>query len=118
MKKILSALILTACLAPVCFISAAPTDPGVVAPEIIKTGAEFVGLINTIGNWIFFILLAIAVIFLIIAGLMFVLAGGNPENITKARQMLISALIGVAVALAARGLVAVISSILGYNPGS
>ena len=85
------------------------------APVIVSSGSDLIGLINTIGNWIFAVLLAVAALFLIIAGFMFVTAAGNPETVTKARGMLINALIGVAVALGARGLVAVVSSILGYN---
>jgi len=118
MKKVLSALVLTSLLVvPVVTLAVGEVAPN--QPEqIIGSGQELVDLINNVGNWIFTILLAIAAIFLIVAGFMFVTAGGNPENTTKARQMLINALIGVAVALGAKGLVAVITSILGAPPVS
>jgi len=46
---------------------------------------------------------------------MWVTAGGNIENTAKARQMLINALIGVAIGLGAKGLIAVVKSLLGYT---
>jgi len=117
MKQVLSASILISFLAfPVLVLGVGET-PGQEVPEIVTTGAELIAQINNITNWIFVALFAVATIFLIIAGFMFVTAGGNPEQVNKARQMLINALIGVAIALAARGAVAVVSSILGYTPG-
>ena len=82
------------------------------APTIFGTGQELIDFITTMGNWIFTILLAVAVIMLIYAGFLFVTSSGDVEHVLKARQMLINALIGVAVALAAKGLVEVIRNIL------
>jgi len=113
MKQVLSAIILAGILAPAAIVLAQPT-----APTLIGGGQDLIDLINKIGNWVFALVLAVAAVFLIVAGFMFVTAGGNPENVNKARGMLINALIGVAVALGARGLVAVVSTVLGYNPGS
>ena len=116
MKKVLSALILTSFLI-VPLVGLADVyggeEPIDKPEELISTGADVIALIENIGNWAFAILLAIAGIFLIMAGFYFVTAGGNPESVTKARQMLINALIGVAIGLGAKGLVAVIGSILG-----
>ena len=78
----------------------------------ISEAQDLIDLIVTIGNWIFAGVLAIAAVFLIVAGFMFVTGGGSPEQVNKARTMLINALIGVAIALGARGLVAVVESIL------
>ncbi|MBI2042118.1 MAG: hypothetical protein HYT20_03850 [Candidatus Nealsonbacteria bacterium] len=80
---------------------------------LIKQTSDLIDLINKIGNWVFAALLSIAAIFLIVSGLMWVTAGGNPEKANKARQMLINALIGVAIALLARGMVMVIRSVIG-----
>ena len=75
--------------------------------------SDIIRIINTIGNWIFAIALAVAAIFILVAAFFFITSGGNPETATKAKGMLVNALIGVALALAARGLVAVLKSILG-----
>lgn len=118
MKKFFSALVLMGLLVvPVVGLAdiAAPETPDTTAPELIESAADLKTIIDNIGNWVFVILLSVAAIFLIVAGFFFITAGGNPEQVTKARQMLINALIGVAIALGAKGLVAVIGSILGYT---
>jgi hypothetical protein len=114
MKKILSILILTACLAPMSFASAIDTPTGweTLPNTGINTGNDVITSIERIGLWIFAAVIAIAVVFLIVAAFLWVTAGGNEENIKKARTMLINALIGVAIALAAQGLINVVSNIL------
>lgn len=92
--------------------TAGETSPEQSKP-IVTSGAELLALIERIGNWIFAALLALAGIFLIVAGFLFVTASGSAEQITKARQMLTNALIGVVIALGAKGLIMVIRSILG-----
>jgi len=82
------------------------------APTYITTAGGLIDLITRIGNWIFTIVLALAGIFLIVAGYFFITASGNPEGVNKARTMLINALIGVAVAVGAKGLVLVIQNIV------
>ena len=82
------------------------------APTAFASETELIDKIETIGNWVFTILLTIAGIFVIIAGFMWVTAAGNPEGITKARTMLINSIIGVAVGLLAKGMVEIIRTIL------
>ena len=55
----------------------------------------------------------VAVIFIVLAGLQFITAGGNPDAISEARTKLMYAAVGIAVALLARAVPFVISSILG-----
>jgi len=115
MKKNLSRLILVSSLIAlfvlpsVIFVSA----QGEEVSELLSSPDEVVTLIETLTNWFFTILLAIAVIFIILAAWTFLTAGGNPESVTKARQMLIYALIGIAVAILAKSMPAIIKSILG-----
>jgi len=117
MKKVLSALVLISLLAvPVVSLAGYEGEtPGQKQQELISSGEELINLIDNIANWIFVALLALAGIFLIVAGFMWVTAGGNIENTAKARQMLINALIGVAIGLGAKGLIAVVKSLLGYT---
>lgn len=82
------------------------------APTVFSDVAGLKNLIDKIGDWVFIVLMAVAGTFLIVAGLMWVTAGGNPEKVNKARQMLVNALIGVAIGLLARGIVMVIDSII------
>lgn len=110
MKKLIATIGLISLLAaPALTLAAEQTEiPG--AP--FESVSDLIDKVEDIGNWIFTGLLIIAAIFLVVAGYFFVTAGGNPENVNKARQMLINALIGVAVGLAAKGLIAVIQNVI------
>jgi len=83
------------------------------APTLLSSPQALIALITRVGNWIFSILLGIASIMLILAGFWWVTAGGNPEGVKKASDTLRNALIGVAIALGAKGLVLVIRGIIG-----
>lgn len=117
MKKILPILVLAGfsavLLAPlVAWADTTPESPE-TAPTVVESAHELISLIERIGNWVFALLIAVAAVFLIYAGFKWVTAGGNPEEVNKARLMLINALIGVAIALLARGMVQVIRSVIG-----
>ena len=103
---------LSACQAAMGGTGTSQTGYQPIPTNVPSTPGELITLIDTIGNWFFTALLAIAVIFLVMAGFFFITAGGNPENVNKARQMLINALIGVAVGLAAKGLVMIIKGFI------
>lgn len=60
-------------------------------------------LIEIVGNWIFTLLLVLAVIFLLLAAYNYM--GGNEENVQKAHRMLMYTAVAVAVALLAFGIV-------------
>ena len=95
MRKIISALILASLLVmPVIGLA---VDE---APEV-----DFWEALDRITNYLFAILLIIAVIFLIVAAIYFVTARGDAEKIKSARDMVLYALIGVIVGVLAKGLV-------------
>jgi hypothetical protein len=64
-------------------------------------------------NWLITISFAVAALFIVFAAFTFITAGGDPEKINTARNQVLYALIGVAVALLAWGLVTFIKSALG-----
>jgi hypothetical protein len=74
---------------------------------------NFPDLIDALINFIFWVGITLAPIMLIIAGLIFVTSSGSPEKVTTAKNFMIWTLVGLAVLLLAKGLVAVIKSILG-----
>ncbi|OGZ21658.1 MAG: hypothetical protein A2922_00320 [Candidatus Nealsonbacteria bacterium RIFCSPLOWO2_01_FULL_43_36] len=78
----------------------------------VTTVKGLLNKIDEISGYIRTGLFGIAGIFLIIAGYYFVTGGGEPEKLTKARQMLINALIGVAIAVAATGLVGIVKDLV------
>ncbi|MCD5396384.1 MAG: pilin, partial [Candidatus Pacebacteria bacterium] len=74
---------------------------------------EVLNLVTRITNWIFTFLIAVVVIMVLVAGYMFVTAGGNPEKQGKASKILIYALIGFAVGMLARGVIALVAAVIG-----
>jgi len=105
MKKSLIALIVGSLLLLSGGLALAQIEP---APEV-----EPIGALETIIDIVFTVLIVLAVLFLIIAGFYFVTASGNPEQIGKARNMVIWAIVGVVVALLARGIVSFIRTWIG-----
>jgi len=77
------------------------------------TATEALGIITTVINYAFGFLLAVAVLMLILAAYLFVTAGGDPEKVGKANKMLMYALIGIAIAVVVRGLIALVGLMLG-----
>jgi hypothetical protein len=70
-------------------------------------------------NWFFGIALSVAAIMLVYAGFTYVTASGNEEKIKTATKTLIFALIGVAIALLAKGLPMLVQDfLLGNNSTS
>jgi type IV secretory pathway VirB2 component (pilin) len=76
------------------------------------TSAKALKILPTILSYVYGTFLVIVVLMIIVAGYMFVTGGGNPETIGKARNMLMYALVGLAVAVVARGLIALVAKFL------
>jgi len=68
--------------------------------------------LTNITNWFFVIVLVIAVLFLLVAGFQFITAGGDPDRVNSARQNVMYAMVGVAVAVLAKGIVSLVQGIL------
>lgn len=73
---------------------------------------DFDQLINALVNFIFWVGVALAPVMIIISGFIFVTAQGKPENITKAKNWLTWTIVGLTIAILAKGLVAVLQSVL------
>lgn len=78
---------------------------------------NFSGLITQITTYIVEIIAGLVILALVFAGILFVTSGGNPGQISKAKQVLVYAIIGAAVALAGSGLIVVIKAIIGAPAG-
>jgi len=105
MKKIL----LTAVLISLLVVPAV----NVLAQEFPPADLDVMEVLERIVDWLFTILLVVAAIFIVVAAYYFVTATGNPETVSRARNFVMYALIGVAVAVASRGLVALVRRIVG-----
>ncbi|NMB92061.1 MAG: hypothetical protein GYA31_00270 [Parcubacteria group bacterium] len=109
MKKLILTISLITLLSGALLALAQPPEAPWI--EIDPWGTN--GVIKTITNWFFGIVLLIAVIMLIAAGFTYVTSAGNEEKVKSALNMLIYALIGVGIALLARGLVYLICVLFG-----
>lgn len=107
MKKVLAGFLMVSLVAlpAVAFgFETLPTGP--------TTIDQFINILNIVANWVFSILLVVAVIFILLAAFQFVTAGGNSTSVQEARQKLLYAAIGIIVAVAAKGIVAVAKSLV------
>ncbi len=105
MKKILaiSIFISVAGLAALPVVALADNDAEL--PDVTPFAA-----IAKITNIVFNLLLALAVLMFIIGGIMFITAGGSAEQTTKARSILMYGVVGLIVALLAKGVVTFLQS--------
>jgi len=72
-------------------------------------------LINTINNvvdWVFLLLLVVAVAFIAIAGFLWMTGGAKPDQQKLAGTMILAAIVGIVIAVLARLLPAVVTGIM------
>ena len=82
-------------------------------PPPVQSLSDLVTIMNKVGEYIFAIVFALAIIFILVSAFQFLTAAGNPERITSARQTLIYALVAVGIAAVAWGLPRLITTLLG-----
>ena len=70
-------------------------------------------IVYTVTDWIFYLVFAVAIIFIIMGAFTIVTAGGDPSKISTGRNYILYAVIGVLVGLAAKGIPAIARAILG-----
>ena len=80
-------------------------------PGTIDSTETLVGSIMGLVNWFAWFVGLMAVLAGLYAGVLFITAGGNAEPVTKARNTLLYAIVGIAVAILAFSLVAISQSI-------
>lgn len=69
-------------------------------------------------NWVLGILALIAVIFILIGGFRWMTAGGNEESVETAKKILIAAIIGLVIIMAAWGIALYAVTVLGNTTGA
>ena len=92
-------------------VVAAPTvasaDPTVVAANTLPV------VITNLQHWVMGILAGVATLYLVLAGVYYATAGGDPAQVEKAKDALKSALVGYGLAVLAPILLQVIQGIVG-----
>lgn len=112
MKRNLTILILAGLLLmPASILAAEIQQPPLEPP--VQNLQDIVDIMDKVGEWIFAIVLALAIIFILVSAFQFLTASGNPEKITSARQILVYALVAVAIAVVAWGLPTLLQILLG-----
>ncbi len=82
-------------------------------PNPLKGGAsDFTSLVKIIAQWIFNLAIPIAVAMIVYSGILFLTAAGEPAKVTKAKDVLKWAVVGLAIILIGSGFVTLIQSIL------
>jgi len=76
---------------------------------------EFEVIIDNVVNFIFNIAVVLAPLMIIIAGFLFVTAGGNAEQISRARAIIIWTAVGFLIILLSRGIMGLIKTLLGVR---
>lgn len=84
-------------------------------PETPVTIERIIGILDRFISWLFAILLALAVIFIIMAAFKYLTAAGDMEKIKSAHSMLIYAMVALGVGLISRGLVFLVRQLLGIS---
>ncbi len=80
------------------------TDCTTGLPAVSASNSE----LGQILQIVFAVVGALAVLFVVIAGLRFVVAQGDPQDVARARSTIIYALVGLMVALAAEAIVSLV----------
>jgi len=77
--------------------------------------SDFTTLVNSIIDWLIIIGSSVAVIMIIYAGFLWMTSGGNEEKVTKARQTLTWALVGLGILMIGKGFVLILKNLLGVS---
>lgn len=114
MKRILLIPVLMSLLLSPAIVLANDNDNanGAEAWPAIESPQDLIKILDTVARWLMTIVFIVAAIFIVVAAYRFVTSGGDPMQVTSARQAILYALIGVAVALLAWGIVQVVKSII------
>lgn len=114
MKKSLFCLVLIGflafLLAPGAVLAGNGNGNGVGEADL--TVDRLFDILGDVVGWVLLFVIIVGAIIIIWAGFNFITASGDAEKAKKARNMLTYALLGIAIALAVRGLLQLVASII------
>ena len=88
----------------------APSEGPITSVSQVKT------LLENILGWIYTFFFIFAAIFILIAAFQYLTAAGDEEKVKKAKNMLIYAVIAIAIALVAMGIDNIVANLVGATP--
>ncbi len=109
MKKLViqTTLLLSGLIPASAFAVFDPTDPGnniPTLPEGPDSFKDIITVIVTIAKWMFGLLVALSIVFILYAAFLYVIAQGSDERIQTAKKILIYAIVGLVVGVLAGGI--------------
>ncbi len=108
LKKIGTIAALAVTLLPLLAGAQAPTGP----VSTVTSLEDIIRIINTIINYIFAFLIILATVMVLYAAYLYLTAGGDEESVSKAKEVIIYAAVGVAVALLSQAVAFIVASIV------
>ncbi len=100
-------------------VFAADVASGPPQTSISQNGwSAVIDLINLARNWLFGILLAVVVVFILLAAFNFLTAGGSDEKVKKAKGMLRNAVIALVVGLLCGSIILVVTAFFDASSGT
>ncbi|MDD5568939.1 MAG: TrbC/VirB2 family protein [Candidatus Pacebacteria bacterium] len=86
----------------------------VVSPFVAAFAAEdaITQTIENVTDYLANIALVVAVLFFVVAGVLFIYNGGDTKKLDTAKNMILYALVGVAIVLLAKGFVSIVRSLV------
>ncbi|MQA02170.1 MAG: hypothetical protein GEV07_05395 [Streptosporangiales bacterium] len=96
----------------VVLIGAAPAQAATLAGDVAAP-SSLTAVIDNIRNWLVGLLVALATLFLTVGGIRYLLAGGDPGEVAKAKDTLKYAAVGYTVAALAPLLVSILKKFVG-----
>ena len=97
---------------PMVAVAQVPHDPFAGSDAPIQEISDVNAVIETIYNWVVGVFWVVSAGFLIWAAMLYATARGGEEQVKKAKNVLIYALVGIAVAVAATGMRSFITNLL------
>jgi hypothetical protein len=94
-----------------CLVGGNILAVSITAPPGVPT--TFPALFEKIASAVAVLIASLGGVMIIISGILFLTSAGNPERLTKARTALIYAIAGIAIGLAASGIIATIKTVIG-----
>jgi len=82
-------------------------------PTLPPGNGDLLPIINSVTTWLLVMAGALAVVFLIIGGVQYVISAGNPTSAEKAKKTIIYALIGIIIIAASAFLVNFVLHLIG-----
>jgi hypothetical protein len=74
---------------------------------------DVIATLNRVVNWVFALILVVSAMFIAFGAFTYITAGGDAEKLKSANSSIMYALVGIAVAALAKGLVALVEKVLG-----